>query len=97
MAVFIDNMNMPFGRMVMCHMVADTTDELIQMCDNIGVNKIWIQHPSTYREHFDICVSKKKIAIEKYGAIEISWREYAEKVFSRPGSPRLSDARGKKV
>ena len=89
MAVFIDNMNRRFGRMIMCHMIADTNEELLEMCDNIKVNKKWIQHPNTYREHFDICVSKKKIAVEKYGAIEISWREYAKKVLSRPGSLRL--------
>ena len=89
MAVYIDNMNISFGRMVMCHMIADTKEELLQMCENIGVNKKWIQHPDTHKEHFDICLAKKKVAIEKYGAIQISWRQYGEKILSRPRSPRF--------
>lgn len=76
--VYIDNFNAPFGRMKMCHMVADTTDELLKMVDSIGVQRKWIQYPGTYNEHFDICISKKKIAIEKFGAKEITSRQYAE-------------------
>jgi hypothetical protein len=75
--VYIDNFNAPFGRMKMCHMVADTTDELLQMVDKIGVQRKWIQYPGTYNEHFDISLGKKKLALAN-GAKEISIREYAE-------------------
>lgn len=74
--VYIDDYKAKFGTMIMCHMIADTTGELLDMCDKIGVNKKWIQHPGTYKEHFDICLSKKKKAIE-FGAKEITAREYA--------------------
>lgn len=60
----------------MCHMVADTTEELNAMADKIGVQRKWIQYPGTRHEHYDICLSKKRLAI-KYGAKEISGRELA--------------------
>ena len=72
--VYVDNMNAPYGDMIMCHMVADTSDELLQMADTIGVKRKWIQYPGTKHEHFDICLSKKKLAI-KAGAQEITMME----------------------
>ena len=74
MSVYVDNAIYKFGRMVMCHMVADTTEELLAMADSIGVNRKWLQAKGTYREHFDICKSKRLRAIEA-GAVEISGRE----------------------
>ncbi len=79
-------MNVRFGNMIMCHMIADTTEELLEMCDKIGVNKKWIQYPGTYKEHFDICLTKKAKAL-KLGAIEISMREYVLKINTRSGTP----------
>ncbi len=74
--VYIDSVNLPFGRMIMCHMVADTKDELLSMADKIGVSRKWIQKEGTHHEHFDICLSKKAKAI-KLGAKEITFREMA--------------------
>lgn len=68
--------------MFLCHMVADTTDELLAMADKIGVRRKWIQHAGTYKEHFDICMSKRAKAV-KAGAVEITWRQYAEFVNAR--------------
>jgi hypothetical protein len=79
MSVYIDNFDAPFGRMKICHMIADTTEELLAMVDKIGVQRKWIQYPGTANEHFDICLSKKALAIN-HGAIEIHFREYAERV-----------------
>lgn len=90
MAVYIDDYDAPFGRMLMCHLIADTTDELLEMVDKIGVQRKWIQYPGTYNEHFDICQSKKRKAVAA-GAIEITAREYACKVNLRPGSPYYDD------
>jgi hypothetical protein len=67
-----------FGRMVMCHMVADSTAELLAMVDQIGVQRKWIQKVGTYAEHFDICKSKRALAVAA-GAIEIGWRDLALK------------------
>lgn len=78
MSVYVDDMMAPYGRMLMCHMYADTHDELVEMADKIGVNKKWIQYPGhSVKEHFDICKSKKELA-HKFGAIRSTWREYGE-------------------
>lgn len=74
MAVYVDDMRAPLGRMVMCHMLADTTEELLAMADTIGVARKWIQYPGTHREHFDISLSKRAEAV-KHGAVEITWRQ----------------------
>lgn len=75
--VYVDTMEAAFGRMIMCHMIADTNKELLEMADKIGVQRKWLQYPGEYGEHFDICLSKKKKAIA-FGAKEIGWREFAE-------------------
>lgn len=75
MAVFVDDMKAPYGRMIMCHMGADTTEELLAMADKIGVARRWLQHAGTWREHFDIALSKRALAVQ-YGAIEVTQREF---------------------
>lgn len=72
--VYIDQMNQKYRNMIMCHMMADTTEELLNMARKIGVNTKWIQDTNTSHEHFDICLSKKAIAL-KLGAKEIGWHE----------------------
>lgn len=76
MPVYVDDMRASYGRMIMCHMIADTHDELIDMAIRIGVQTRWIQYPNTPREHFDISLSKRALAV-KSGAIEITWRQCA--------------------
>jgi hypothetical protein len=71
MSVYVDNMKAPYGRMIMCHMIADTRAELIAMADRIGVARKWLQKAGQPFEHFDICLSKRKKAIA-FGAREIS-------------------------
>jgi hypothetical protein len=94
--VYIDNMNAPYRGMLMCHMVADTTEELLNMVDKIGVNRKWLQDAGTYSEHFDICLSKKAKAI-KLGAKEITYSEFGRILAKRPGSPWLKiDAKNEK-
>ncbi len=72
MAVYVDDMNATFGRMKMCHMFADTTEELLAMADKIGVQRKWLQHAGTIKEHFDICLSKKSAALAA-GAVAITY------------------------
>lgn len=76
MAVYVDDMYAPFGRMKMCHMVADTTEELLAMADACGVQRKWIQNPGTWKEHFDVSVGARRKAVTA-GAIEVSMRELA--------------------
>lgn len=79
MPVYVDNIKAKYSRMIMCHMIADSTNELLAMIDKIGVARRWIQKPGTPEEHFDICLTKRKEAIAA-GAIEISGREMIEKI-----------------
>ena len=70
MSVYVDGAVNRFGRMVMCHMLADTTEELLAMADRIGVARRWIQHAGTPREHFDICKAKRELAV-RFGAVTV--------------------------
>lgn len=72
MAVYVDDAFMPFGRMKMSHMVADSPEELLVMADTIGVQRRWIQHQGTWSEHFDVCLEKRRLAIEA-GAVPITY------------------------
>ena len=71
--VYVDKMNATYGRMVMNHLFADTIEELFQMVDKIGVNRKWFQKNPTF-PHFDIALSKKKLAIQN-GAKEVEYRD----------------------
>lgn len=69
MSVYVDTVRHRFGRMVMCHMWADSLDELLAMADRIGVARKWLQEPPKASwVHFDISLRMKTLAIE-YGAI----------------------------
>jgi hypothetical protein len=68
-------------------MVADTTEELLQMADTIGVARKWIQYPGTSHEHFDICKTKRAKAVAA-GAKEITMMELGRMLAKRPGWPK---------
>jgi len=69
MTVYVDDVRHTYGRMVMCHMWADTTEELHAMADKIGVARKWLQQPPHASwTHYDVCVAKKAKAI-KLGAV----------------------------
>lgn len=94
MAVFVDDMRAQFRRMIMCHLIADTHDELIAMARAIGVATKWIQHAGTPHEHFDISLTKRALVI-RHGAIPITWRQCAAmtkrlQIEGKLGSPRSS-------
>jgi hypothetical protein len=71
MTVYVDNARNPLGRMIMCHMLADSDDELHAMADRLGLKREWYQG-----DHYDISQVRKARAI-RFGAIEISSREIA--------------------
>lgn len=89
MSVYVDAAINPFGRMMMCHMIADSTDELYAMVDQIGVARKWIQRKGQLDEHFDICKSKRAEAIQR-GAIEIGRLEFVNKLRARRQLPPLT-------
>lgn len=84
MTVYVDDMFAPLGRMKMCHMIADSREELLQMVMRIGVDPKWIQRQGTYKEHFDIAMSKRALAIQN-GAVPITRRQLVEILNRRRG------------
>lgn len=69
---YVDSMMAPYRGMLMCHMVADTLEELHAMADAIGVRRKWFQNKSV--PHYDICKTKRKHAVA-LGAKEVDRRE----------------------
>lgn len=70
MSVYVDRVALSFGRMVMCHMIADTPDELHAMADRIGVARHWFQQPPKASFwHYDIAKSRRALAVA-VGAID---------------------------
>ncbi len=83
--VYVDNYydtGVRYRGMKMCHMIADTTEELLAMVNKIDVKRKWIQHAGMINEHFDICFSKRVLAV-KAGAKEINFRAYAKMIEER--------------
>lgn len=68
MSVYVDKPQHRLGRMVMCHMMADTLKELHAMADLIGVERRHFQPKSS--PHYDICKQRRAIAVGA-GAIEV--------------------------
>lgn len=77
MPVYVDDAFVPFGRMKMCHMIADTENELHEMAGKIGMRRSWFQAGSV--PHYDVSKGKRKLAVER-GAIEITMRELIARV-----------------
>ena len=71
MTVYVDDMRAPLGRLIMCHMIADTDAELHEMVRLIGVSRTHHQG-----DHYDVCLGKKRLALA-YGAVQITMRQCA--------------------
>lgn len=92
MAVYVDDVriraDVPNGphmvHGVWCHMTADTREELDAMAERIGLRRGWIQHPGTWKEHYDLTSTKRREAI-RAGAIEVTAREHI--MWLRKGPP----------
>lgn len=80
--IYVDDMRRPaslIGRPARwSHLFADTHDELMEAAQKLGLRPEWLQHPGTYREHFDVTDTIRKMAIQM-AAKPISYpRETAE-------------------
>ena len=71
MSVYVGPAIWPKGRMKMCHMMADTTEELMNMARHLNLKPEWIQNPGGPSEHFDVGKAKRRMAI-KFGAEPVS-------------------------
>lgn len=75
MTVYVDDMKAGYGRMKMCHMLADSDEELHAMAERIGVNRRWHQKPPKASDsHYDIALTKRALAVAA-GAVEITWKQ----------------------
>lgn len=91
MSVFVDNARLPYGRYLMCHMWADSVDELFAMVDHIRVDRCWFQRPPKASwEHFDITQTKRALAVHA-GAIETDRYGPAEHVAKLRGDQTMLD------
>lgn len=57
----------------MCHMIADTLDELHEMADAIGMRREWFQ-PRSF-PHYDLSLSRRALAVGR-GAVECDRAEF---------------------
>lgn len=72
MTVYVDQSKHKLGRMVMCHMAADSLEELHQMATQLGVSRWFQDKPGA--PHYDICKKNRARAIQS-GATEVSSRD----------------------
>lgn len=61
MTVYLDGSRNRFRRMIMCHMIADTLDELHDMAGRIGMRREWFQDRRV--PHYDVSLERRALAI----------------------------------
>ena len=77
MTVYVDGERNRYGRMIMCHMLADTPEELHAMAVAIGLKRQWYQGPDKASfPHYDLSLSRRAAAVAM-GAKEITRQECA--------------------
>jgi hypothetical protein len=64
--VYIDDAQIAYRGMLMCHMWADTDDELHAMAQRLGLRRAW-HDGDAILSHYDVCLSKRRLAV-KLGA-----------------------------
>lgn len=74
MSVYVDDCRNRLGRMLMCHMVADTLSELTEMADRLGIGSHMQARRSGRAAHYDICQARRRRAI-RLGAKPVTRRE----------------------
>lgn len=78
MSVYVDNARIPYGRMLMSHMVADTLDELHAMAAALGLRRAWFQNKVRW-PHYDVCAATRERAL-KLGAVPVTGRQLIERL-----------------
>ena len=87
MPLYVDHLRIPFGRMRMSHLMADTKEELLRAAGALGLKHRWLQNEDQPKEHFDVSESKRKLAIDRLGAVPVTGRELVEIVRRKQSGP----------
>jgi len=72
MAVYVDNVRIPFRGMRMSHMIADDLGELHDMAIAIGMKREWFQENSF--PHYDVS-DERRVAALALGAAAVERKE----------------------
>lgn len=83
MAVYIDDAFLSYGRMKMCHLVADTVEELQEFARRLGMKAEWFQDHRV--PHYDVSMQMREKAVS-LGAIEVQygWEPWRCKRCTKP-------------
>lgn len=74
MAVYVDSARHPFKGHMMCHMTADSLEDLHDMARCLEMKRAWFQAPPKASfPHYDIPAPRRARAID-YGALEVDSR-----------------------
>lgn len=78
--IYVGDIEYPFRDMLMSHMAAPNIEALHKFAEKLGLKRKWFQDSDTF-PHYDICKSKKKLAI-KLGAVEVSDRQLCSECYT---------------
>ena len=87
MSLYVDHLRIPFGRMKMSHLIADTKEELLRAAGALGLRRRWLQNEDQPKEHFDVSESKRKLAMSRLGALPVTSRQLVEVVRRKRTGP----------
>lgn len=76
MTVYVDNAYIPWKGMKMCHMIADSEEELHDMASKIGLKRSWFQKNHSI-PHYDVSTSKRVTAV-LMGAKSVTSKELVQ-------------------
>ena len=84
--LYVDHVRIPFGRMLMNHLMANTPEELREAAEQLGLSA-YIQSPGTEKEHLDVSESKRREALAM-GARPVTGRELVNLVQTKRAAIR---------
>ena len=83
MTVYVDDAIWPFRDMLMCHMVADTLEELHAMANEIGMKRAAFQDaPKASHPHYDVSQERRALALE-LGAVYVPAKVLSHAIVAR--------------
>ena len=95
MTVYVDDMSHPanLGQRWTprwSHLMADTSAELAEIAERLGLRPEWLQHPGTHWEHYDVTQSVRERALAM-GAVPVSYPRGTAEVLARKRSAAVPE------